>query len=129
MDGLLTPTPPKTVREQHSELAAVIGSTRSLDLEGRECIFDIMQIVGAKASQILREEAQREPAPSCLPPTDDRVSRIGTGTVQSEDSDEICCMKLDHMRDEQRYVKTLRQWSRDLGLHGRYLPASLRAPL
>lgn len=35
----------------------------------------------------------------------------------------ICIVKLDHMRNEQRYFKTLRTWSRELNIQGKVLSA------
>ena len=99
-------------RRQHSALSALARSTaESPEFEGRECIFDILGIVHEAAHKIISDSAAHVHA----------TSGEGNSSPEDEEEEELCCLKLDHMRDEQRYIKHIRTWTRDLGLRGRCL--------
>jgi hypothetical protein len=85
---------------------------------GRECVFDMLQTIKDGALELIT---------SCNMKYRDGVGESeakesgrlrGVGASQNE-AEELCCLKLDHMRDERRYIKAIRSWTRDLGLTGR----------
>lgn len=99
-------------RRQHSALSTLARSTAEApEFEGRECIFDILGIVHEAAHKIISDSAAHVHA----------ASGEGNRSPEDEAEEELCCLKLDHMRDEQRYIKHIRTWTRDLGLRGRCL--------
>jgi hypothetical protein len=88
--------------------------------KGRECVFDMLQTIKDAAFELIT---------SCNMKYRDGVGESeakesgrlrGLEASQNEAaSEEVCCLKLDHMRDERRYIKAIRSWTRDLGLTGR----------
>jgi len=102
-------------RQQNSELSALARSTaQNAEFAGRECVFDIVGVIHEAAQCMMDKPAAHVSAEV----GDDSRSQEGE---QDDEEDVLCCMKLDHMRDEQRYIKHIRSWTRDLGLRGRWV--------
>ena len=110
-------------REEHTALCAIVRqSTESAELLGRECVFEIVQMINDATRELLDQ------SPVCETHKGEHgrarqessaVPNANTVNVDSDECQERCCLKLDHMRDEQRYIKTIRGWIRNLGLRGR----------
>ena len=107
-------------RQQHSAISSLVlkCSTQMPQFNGRECVFDMLQTIKDGALELIT---------SCNMKYRDGVGESeakesgrlrGVGASQNE-AEELCCLKLDHMRDERRYIKAIRSWTRDLGLTGR----------
>ena len=103
-------------RSQHCHLSSLVNTTcQAPELVGRECVFDILQRICEVAQHLHLEGGGAERGGD----QEHGTGRTDRNEQAQEEMDELCCLQLDHMRDEKTYIKTIRSWARDLGLHGR----------
>ena len=137
-------------RRKHTALSALVQRTvETPEFVGRECVFDMLQVILVMIHsslsqtlwsptqiitalmrilaiiQIIHDGAIQIADASAVHADDENgcgaPNNMENCPAEEDDAEELCCLKLDHMRDEQRYIKTIRSWTRDLGLRGRYL--------
>ena len=86
--------------------------------KGRECVFDMLQTIKDAALDLMTSCNMQ-----CRDGVGEREAndsgRLKGVEASQKEAEELCCLKLDHMRDERRYIKAIRSWTRDLGLTGR----------
>ena len=100
---LTTPTPAVTERDSCSPDSNLVNRTRTKERITGMATAHTVQSRGGKCDQVSKRAGAKQTAAGGIPGV------------------RVCIAKLDHMRNEQKYLKLLNSWAKELTLYGKIL--------
>ena len=105
----------------HPSLFDILERLKQLATEMVDCTPSYL----IKSTMIRRETSHSSPKTTPSQVTKSSSDVYTDSVASCRETDHICVAKLDHMRNRQKYVKTLQQWSEELGVRGKIVDGGL----